>query len=216
MWMRRHGSIALAALGIAMGFAACATEQVRIDTGPRSFTERDYERVYDRWTREEDEFAWGTLSTVLHVSATFESWEFRWAYIVRYAFDHSLDTDARDEMMRASLADCHENHRFFVTLAGSDFRESDLTGRSNAWRVLLVDPNGRQTPAVELEQVRRLTAAEKVYFPSTSIQRRTFRVVFPVRREDGTESIPSDADWFKLRFTGARGRVDLTWEITRG
>lgn len=195
--------------------SGCATTTISMRTGPRDFTAADYDRVYDAWTRADDDFAWGQLDDVLHVTATFESWEFRWAYVVRYAEDHSLESPARTEMLRATLDDSSENHRFFVTLAGTVFREQNLTSTSSAWRVLLVDPDGRQTVPVEIQRVRRLTAIERVYFPSVSSHRQAFRIVFPARREDGSPSIPEDADHFVLRFTGARGRVDLKWELDR-
>jgi hypothetical protein len=70
----------------------------------------------------------------------FESWEFRWADVVRYAHDHSLEPSARDEMLEASLASSRQEHRFFVTLSGMDFKESNLAAKTPAWRVLLIDP----------------------------------------------------------------------------
>jgi hypothetical protein len=177
---------------------------------PRSFTWRDYDSVYRAWTREADEFQFGRLSDVLNATATFQSWEFRWAYVVRYSHDYSLSTEARTEMLRASLADAEQQHRFFVTLSGQYFRESDLTRPDTAWRVLLIDERGAQTVPVEVEKVRP-TAAERVYFPSISPFRHAFRIVFPAHRPDGSRTIPPDARFVVLRFTGPRGTVDLRW-----
>ncbi len=196
--------------------AACATPLVSLRPEPRAFTRRDYEQVLESWTREADDFALGRLEDVLNVTATFQSWEFRWAYVVRYAGDHSLDTEARSEMLRASLADAQENHRFFVTLAGNDYRESDLTGRFSAWRVMLVDARGRRTAPIEVERVRRPTAADRIYFPSVSPFRHAFRIAFPARRTDGSPTIPEGARYVVLRFTGALGTVDLRWDFTSG
>ena len=193
--------------------AACAPAQIQLRAGPRDFTADDYPAVYDAWTREADEFAWGNMDDVLHATATFESWEFRWAYVVRYAADHSLDAAAREELLRATLQDAREHHRFFVTLAGPRYREQNIAGDTSAWRVILLDPEGRQTSPVEIRRVRRPSAVERVYFPSIHPHRQAFRIVFPATRPDGTPTIAPDASQVTLRFTGPRGRVDLVWRF---
>jgi hypothetical protein len=198
---------------LALLVAACATTTVRLEPVPRTFTPKDYSRIYKRWTRDADEFAWNRLSDVVAATATFESWEFRMAYMVRYADDHGLETAERDRLVAASLEDAKRFHRFFVTLVGPIFRESDLTGRRAAFRVLLVDDNDRGTPPASLERIHRPSPAERVYFPSVSPLRMTFRIAFPVVREDGIVTIPKDAKRIRLRFTGAGGRADLTWEV---
>ena len=209
-----RAAVAAAVLGAALISAGCARPvEVSLATGPRSYTPNAYHDVYERWTRTEQDFAWGQMRDVLRVTATFESWEFRWAYVVRYAEDHSLVPAARDEMLRATLDDAGTHHRFFVTLAGDYFRESNLAGRASAWRVLLIAPDGSQSEPIDLERVRRPTAAQQVYFPSVSSYREVFRLVFPATRDDGTPAIPPDADHVILRFTGARGRVDLRWNL---
>lgn len=192
--------------------AGCASTTVSLRPQPRSFTWRDYEEVYRAWTREADEFEFGRLSDVLNATATFQSWELRWAYVVRYAHDYSLTTEARTEMLRASLADAQQHHRFFVTLSGSNYRESDLTGKDSAWRVLLVDEQGARTVPIEVEKVDP-TAADRVYYPSISPFRHAFRIVFPAYRPDGSPTIRPDARFVILRFTGARGTVDLRWDF---
>lgn len=194
-------------------FGGCGSSIVSLRRGPRAYTATDYETVYETWTRDDADFDWANLEDVLRVSATFESWEFRWAYLVRYAEDHSISEDEREVMLRATLADSESNHRFFVTLAGEQFRENDLTSPDSAWRVLLVDEHGRTLAPTELRRIRRPSAAEQVYFPSVSDFREAFRVVFPARREDGTPTIADSAEFVILRFTGPRGRVDLRWNM---
>jgi hypothetical protein len=201
---------AAASLVLAVG---CGSRRLPIRPSSRSFTPDDYERIYGDWTRASDEFAFDRLQDVLHVTATFESWEFRWAYVVRYAADYSLQTDERTRLLRSTLADAQERHRFFVTMVGNRYRESDLTDERSAWRVLLIDEEGRQVRPIEVTRVRRPGAAERVYFPSISRQRQIFRIAFPTQHPDGTPVIGPDAAEVTLRFTGAEGTVDLRWEL---
>jgi hypothetical protein len=203
-------------LGLALALVTCAgckPQAITMEPGPRTFTPESYTNVWQAWTREEESFAWKELAHEIFVSATFESWEFRWAYVVRYAYDYSLTPAARDEMLNASLASSRLEHRFFVTLAGLDFRESNLADKASAWRVLLIDPNGNQTSPVRMERVRRPTAVDRVYFPQVNSFRQTFRLTFPAVDETGRKTIPDGAEFVVLRFTGARGRADLRWDL---
>lgn len=205
--------VAVASALVAVLVAGCKPPPVTMDPGPRVFTADSYPYVWSAWTRDAESFSWKDLAHELYVTATFESWEFRWAYVVRYASDFSLLPITRDEMLQASLTSSRQEHRFFVTLAGFDFRESNLTGRQSAWRVLLVDPDGHQTVPVMMERVRRPSAVDRVYFPQVDPLRETFRLTFPAVDADGRPSIPEDSAFVTLRFTGARGRVDLRWDF---
>lgn len=207
LWLRLSW---LLALSLQLG---CAASTVSLAQGPRAFTPDDYEDVYAEWTREREYFRWSQFEDTLNVTATFESWEFRWAYVVRYAEDQGLEGEAREALLRTSLADTHERHRFFITLGGRIYREQELSSPNSAWRLMLVDPDGRTTTPVEILRVRRPTPAERVYFPSINSFRYTYRVVFPATHEDGTPTIPAGATEVILRLTGPRGRVDLRWEL---
>jgi hypothetical protein len=194
--------------------AACAAPVVSLKPAARSYTADDYDDVYGRWTREARPFDFGQLRSVLNVTATFEAREFRWAYVVRYADDYGLATDARNAMLSASLADAEHHHRFFVTLGGAKPRDLDLTDEEGAWRVLLLDDRGRQVRPIEIENLSKGRASQRVYFPSLSPFRRAFRLVFPAHHDDGYPTIPPEALFAVLRFTGPEGHVDLKWEFS--
>ena len=205
--MRRVALLCLVTFG-------CASSPLTLKQSPRTYSAKDYRVVYDRWTRKADRFSVGGLSDVLHATATFQSWEFRWAYVVRFASDHSLAMDARVKMLKASLDEAKQKHRFFVTMVGDSYVESDLTKDTSAWRVLLVNPKGEHVVPVELAKVRRPTATEKRYYPSISPFRQTFRISFPVRRADGSPTIAPSDSHVTLRFAGAAGKVDLRWDLS--
>lgn len=192
---------------------ACSPPRVSLRATEHTFTASDYPDVLRRWTRHADEFDFGRLGEILHVSATFESREFRWAYVVRYAADHSMTTSERSRLLERSLADAETRHRFFVTLGAPIYREGDLTGDQSDWRVLLVDESGQQTEPVEILRIPRPSHDLRAYFPSIHRQRHVFRIAFPVRRADGEPSINPRSRRVTLRFAGAAGTVDLHWDL---
>lgn len=193
---------------------ACGAVTVSLQQGPRRYTADDYEDVYERWTRSIDEFRIVNLEQVIRATATFQAWDFRWAYVVRYAHDFRFSTEQRTRMLEHSLADAQEHHRFFVTMAGRYRRETDLTGEQRAWRVLLVNADGGELEPERIELVRRPGAAERVYFPTVSPYRLAFRVSFPVRDpRTGQPFLQTRHRFFLLRFSGALGAVDLRWSL---
>ncbi|MCC7534736.1 MAG: hypothetical protein IT379_00910 [Deltaproteobacteria bacterium] len=206
---RRAPLVALALVSI-----ACGSVAVSLEEGPRRYTADDYEDVYERWTRTVDEFHIGNLEQVIRATATFQSWDFRWAYVVRYAHDFRFSTMQRTRMLEHALRDAQEHHRFFLTMSGRYRREADLTGEQRAWRVLLVNADGDEVEPDRIERVSRPGAAERIYFPTVSPYRLTFRLSFPVRDpRSGQPFLQPHHRYFTLRFAGALGAVDLRWNI---
>ncbi len=204
---------ALAGLAVTLALVACGAPRVSLRPTEHTFTASDYRGVFDRWTRSADDFDFLRLGEVLHVTATFESHEMRWAYVVRYAADHSMTTEERTRLLERSLADVDRRHRFLVTLGAPIYREGDLTAEQSDWRVLLVDASGHQTEPVELLRIARPSHDLRVYFPSIDRQRHVFRIAFPTASEDGTPAIDPSSDHVILRFAGAAGTVDLRWDL---
>ncbi len=192
---------------------ACGAPRVSLERKEHTFEAEDYWEAYERWTREQRAFSLRHMRDMLAVTATFESWEFRWAYVTRFASDYSLTRKEKQEALTTSLQDARKHHRFFVTMAGSVYREADLTDRSASWRVLLMSPKHRTAIEPEaIERISRPTALVKTYFPSISSQRWAFRISFPVE-VDGQPTLPADADKAVLRFSSAEGKVDLVWDL---
>lgn len=209
------GSVWLLSCALALGSAsACGASRVSLRNTEHAFTAGDYGSTYDRWTRSADDFDIGQLTEVLHVTATFESHEFRWAYVVRYASDHSMTTEERTRTLEHSLNEAGQRHRFFVTIGAPIFREADLGDERSDWRVLLVDANGHQSEPVEVLRIPRPSRDMRAYFPSIHRQRHTFRIAFPAMDSEGAPTIAEGSDHVILRFAGASGTVNLQWDLT--
>jgi hypothetical protein len=206
---------ALSALVCALA-TACSTPTVRLGEGPREYAPTDYEIVLDRWTRSEDLIVSSELDNVLTVTATYESWDFRWAYVVRYAEDYRLTVDQRTSLLQRSLSETRQSHQFYVALYAQRWKWNDLTMDNPAWIVRLIDDQGSETAPTELEPIKRPGAIERTYFPYTSPWRSAFRIRFPVTRADGRPTISRKAHWFGLRFAGAQGHQALVWELQEG
>src|SRR5690349_18721664 len=129
---------------------ACGAQPVTVHEGPREYLPTDYEHVLRRWTRTENLVALAELDDLLTVTATFESWDFRWAYVVRYARDYRLSIEQRRVLLESTLAETRAHHQFFVALYGANRRWTDLTKPNSAWIVRLIDDKGNETAPVEI------------------------------------------------------------------
>lgn len=202
------------AMVLVLAATGCSEPQVSLDAGTREYVASDYPEVLKRWTRTGSLVAIAQLDDLLTVSATYESWDFRWAYVVRYAQDYRLTVEQRRKLLDATLAETRGEHSFYVALYGSNRRWTDLTRPNSSWIVRLIDDQGNETAPSSIEAIAKPGALERTYFPYTTPWRQAFRIRFP-RATDGRTSVAERARWFGLRFAGAEGNQELRWEVER-
>lgn len=190
----------------------CSSPKVSMAPGPREYVADDYQQVLQRWTRDESLIALNELDDLLTVTATYESWDFRWAYVVRYSQDFRLTTAQRRELLDRTLGDTKSAHEFYVALYGTKWRWNDLTKPESGWTVRLIDEKGNETAPSKLVKIKP-GPLETRYFPYTTVWRQAFRIAFPTASEDGRPTISPEAKWFGLRFAGAQGNEELHWDI---
>jgi hypothetical protein len=209
----RLGAFAAAVL-VAGGGLGCAARAVSLAEGPREYVATDYENVLHDWTRTEDLIAFSELENFLTATATFESWDFRWAYVVRYVQDYRLTLDQRKKLLEQTLEETHLRHQFFVAIYGGVRRYNDLTKPDSAWIVRLIDDTGNETAPEEIIGIKKPNAIERNYFPYNTPFRQAFRIRFPRVKADGRPTISGSAKWFGLRFAGAQGNSELIWRLS--
>ena len=209
--LRRASALVL----LAAVLASCGSPRVSLSAGPRTYAPDDYAFIQQRWTRKASLLSMQDLDDKLTATATFESWDFRWAYVMRYAEDFRLTEKERARMMTAELDDARQFHRFYVALyTSTHHRYADLTKPSAPWVVRLVDSQGHEIEPVEMQKIAKPTPVERKYFPYTSVWRQAFRVKFR-RRVNGSDAGIDDenAAWIALRFSGAEGVEELQWDL---
>lgn len=198
--------------GLLLGLA-CSTPKVHLVEGPREYVASDYEGVLDRWTRSQQLTKVTVMDNVLTATATYESWDFRWAYVVRYAEDYRLTVDQRRTLLERSLSKTRVVHQFYLTLYAQRYEWNDLKVDEPAWILRLIDDEGTETAPQEIKAIKRPGAIELTYFPYTTPWRSAYRISFPRVGGHGRPTISPDARWFGIRFAGAQGNDELIWEV---
>jgi hypothetical protein len=198
---------------LSLALCACSVPRVSMTAGPREYVPTDYPVVLERWTREKSLILLSEMEDKLTVTATYESWDFRWAYVIRYAADYRLTVQQRREVLDRTLRETEDDHEFYVALYGGNWRSTDLSRPTSAWIVRLIDDQGTETAPSKIDLIVKPGPLEKRYFPYTTVWRHAFRIRFPKSTGDGRPTIAANARWFGLRFAGAEGNEELRWEI---
>ena len=200
-------------LCLLLALFGCGAPSVNRKEGPREYVATDYDGVLKRWTREESLILYDELERALTVAAAFESWDYRWAYVVRYSQDYRLTVPQRQRLLSEKLNETRKQHQFFIALYGAARKHEDLTKPDTAWVVRLIDATGNETAPAQIEYIKKPTVLERRYFPYNSVWRKAFRIRFPAAAS-GRATISPNAEWFGLRFAGAYGNFELVWELT--
>ena len=155
------------------------------------------------------------LDDLLTVSATYESWEFRWAYVVRYAQDFRLTVEQRRVLLDKTLAQTQDHHNFYVApLRGEPPLDRSLAAEQRV-DCAAIDSDGNETRADEPSRSSEPGAIERTYFPYTSVWRQAFRIQFPKTASDGRPTIAPDASWLGFASLAPRGTRSSHWDIDR-
>jgi hypothetical protein len=201
------GPFVVAVLAVALG---CATKEPTVDFSetPRDYVAKDYERVYERWTRHQT--ALKDVDVALEVWATFKSWDFREAYIERYAEIYSL-SDADRKTLRTAQQDAfHAAYEFHLTAQSTNYKWNDLEKDSSAWRATLVDALGHELSPEHIKVEKLPDVYEREFFPAKGPFTKSYSVRFAAGGEQG-DFVGLASGSILLRLASPAGRIELRW-----
>ena len=212
-WARSWFLALAVAFAVELFGASCATQkQVRVDFSetPRDYLPNDYRGVYERWTRHDfatEQF----VDKSLDVWATFKSWDFREAYIEKYAAIYSLSDAKRIELRQAQHEANSQAFEFHVTAQSANWDWNDLEKASSPWRVTLLDALGHELPSERVRIEKLPDAYEREFFPAKTPFTKTYSVRF-IMPGPGADFAGTRSGSLTLRFASPIGRIDLVWK----
>jgi hypothetical protein len=200
------------ALVVVAALVACQSDKAgRVDFSEarRDYVSKDYGDVYERWTRHD--FAMHEMEKALEVWVTFKSWDFRAAYVERYASIYSLSDADRTKLLNGQRNSLHEAYEFHLTAQSANYKWNDLEKSSSPWRVTLLDALGHElAPETGKISVEKLPDAyEREFFPAKNPFSKTYSVRFVPPANTDFEGIKTGS--IILRLASPLGRIELTW-----
>jgi hypothetical protein len=206
MRLTRLASFSIAALFLVTACGSTAKPVQFSDEWPSKVS--TYDATSKSWTRR------GLLraslanqgSQLVELYATFLSTEWRAAYVDRQTKLRKLSQGSRNSLEQDQKKIASEGYVVQVLVATYHPSHNDLHRDSSIWRLSLVDSNGNEIPATQVEKDRRpreLIAADFKNFGDFS---EAYQVTFP--RDPGL----LQGDSFALRMGSSLGSVEVTWK----
>jgi hypothetical protein len=195
----------------AMGATGCASRQtvtVDFSEARRAYLPTDYEAVYTRWTRHE--YVLRDADKALEVWATLKSWDFREAYVERYASVYALTAADRETLRKGQLDSLHKYYELHVTAQSGDLKWNDLDKANTAWRVALIDALGHELSSEPVKLQRLPDAYERSFFPAKNAFTKTYNIRFIAPAD--SDFVGAKSGSLMLRFTSPVGRIEVIWK----
>jgi hypothetical protein len=199
------------ALAAALAASACAgAPRVRItDAWPERVP--SYEVAHDRWTRQAS--ARRATDTVIDVSATLKSTEWRAAYVLERARRQLLPDPERARLLGAARAEAAEVWEVQLLVATHDWAWNDLAKRAgrSMWRVALVGDEGREVEPISIRLDRRHRGELQAWYPDLTRFHRAYVVTFPRVAADGRPLVREGSPRIALKIGSVLASVELVW-----
>jgi hypothetical protein len=204
--------LALVALGA--GCASSRPQMVDFSDATKTYRSEEYPEVFERWTRHYKLVQ--DIGTAMEVWATFLSWDFRQAYVAKYAKVYDLAPDEREQLAKAQRETARAVYEIHLVAQSTNDKWVDFERSSSPWRLTLIDGTGAELAPTSIKSERLPDIYENEFFPTRTPFSRTFTLRF-VRpnRADETFVGPRSGS-MTLRIASPVGRVEVRWDASTG
>ncbi len=207
-----HGRrLALLAL-LALGCAPTVPRRVDFAETRRSYRAEDYTQVLRTWTRHDKVVT--DVGTVIELWGAFKSWDFRQAYIERYAAAYALNDADRSGLYASQLEAARAAYEIHVAVQTTNYKWNDLekVGDSSAWRVTLVDGAGVEVTPTSIQVQKLPELYESQFFPNKTEFSRTYLIRFNRADAENAGFAGPGSGRLILRVASPLGRAELVWQ----
>ena len=193
--------------------ASCVTSRgptVDFSEATKTYRNDDYPDRFEAWTRHAKMVQ--DVGTVMEIWATFKSWDFRQAYLAKYAKVYDLADGERDQVAKSQKEAARAVYEIHLVAQSTTDRWNDLEKRTSPWRLTLLDGTGAELAPSSIKVEKLPEVYEYEFFPTRTLFSRTFTVRF-VHPEGAGESFTGpQSGRMILRLASPLGKVEVAWD----
>jgi hypothetical protein len=201
---------AVAALAALASCAAPVPAKVDFSEQTRNFRPEDYGQVLKVWTRHSKVIS--DVGTVIEAWALYKSWEWRQAYVERYAQVYHLTDAERTTLFKSQLEASRTAYEFHVAVQTTNYKWNDLDKETSPWRVSLVDGTGAEVAPKRIEVLRLPELYEMEFFPNKTEFSKTYVIRFLRADADAAGFSGPGSGRILLRFASPLGKAEVVWQ----
>jgi hypothetical protein len=201
----------LVACAVGTAAAGCATARapaVDFSDSTKLYRSEDYLAVHDAWTRHAKLVQ--DVGTVMEIWATFKSWDFRQAYIARYAKAYDLPEGERETLTKGQQDAARAVYEIHLVAQSTTDKWNDLERRNSPWRITLLDGTGAELSPASIKVEKFPEIYESEFFPSRTPFSKTYTVRF--LHPEGDAFVGPVSGRLTLRLDSPLGKVEAIWE----
>lgn len=194
-----------------MAAAGCATARapaVDFSDTAKHYRSDDYQGIHDAWTRHAKLVQ--DVGTVMEIWATLKSWEFRQAYIAKYAKVYDLPEGERETLAKGQQDASRSVYEFHLVAQSTTAKWNDLERRNSPWRISLVDGTGAELSPASIKVEKFPEIYETEFFPRRTPFSKTYTVRFV--QPEGDAFVGPVSGRLILRLDSPLGKVEAIWE----
>lgn len=156
------------------------------------------------------------LETILYMTATYKTMDFRRAYVDRYVKSYQLEESYRSALLEREKEEDEKYNEVFFTAYTPESRWNDFDRTDSVWRLYLEDGSGARLIPVSVRRVDSSDPLIREFFPYFDLWSYGYAVKFPKYSETGTEPIPGEkTEYLKLVVTGILGHGEVEWRLKK-
>jgi hypothetical protein len=194
----------------AVGCASFHPRQVDFTDAAKNYGVKDYPAVYDTWTRHAKLVQ--ETGTVMEIWATFMSWDFRQAYLAKYAKVYDLPGDEYKDIAKSQKEEADDGYEIHLVAQSTSDRWNDLERKNSAWSIALLDGTGAVLSPSSIKVEKLPEIYESSFFPNRTPFSRTYKLRFVNPKEGGKVFVGPRSRRMILRIDSPVGKVEVVWE----
>lgn len=205
--MRHH---LLAAVIAALALGACKGGPPTIGDPPPKLAdasaEAAYREVLEKYSGQAQVYA--GLDTHMFSGATFQTWAFREARVMRLAKFKSMTEPEIAALLAEERAEYDKFHVFVFGAWTQEPRFDDFDRKESIWRVAMV-AEGVEVLPIEVDRITRVNQDTRAIYPYMGQFWVAYRAKFPKAREDGTPVLPPGTREVMLQLASTLGKAEM-------
>ncbi|HXU83540.1 MAG TPA: hypothetical protein VN914_19240 [Polyangia bacterium] len=198
-------------LALAAGCASSTPLYVNFAESDRSIRAEDYERVFTSWSRHAKAVV-VHQGTVIETWGVYKSWEFRQAYVERYAKIYSLSDAEKAALYESQRQAARQAYEFHVAVQMTNYKWNDLDKASSPWRISLVDAAGAEIAPRRVELLKLPELYETQFFPNKTEFSQTYLIRFSRAEAEASGFGGPSSGRITLRIVSPLAKNEIVWQ----